>query len=228
MMPVLIFGTDNQIYDNKLNLITKKCFLIVSSRTEYSVFDLVTKQRKLHKLFQTNDPKKKFDFNNPLDIFRILALICNELVDELISSSFVADNLADQFLSFVSKPVLPIIYQQVGLGISYDLVYQQRHYRRIEDPLPFGYGIIYDLTPLYKLSPDKIEFIVVNPHKKDILIPSSVKFSSNYVTGTSKLTNGSVTYLLDHVWIIPKAQYVKWGILNQQLPWIRNKITAKE
>lgn len=220
-MPILLFGTTNRIIDDKLNLIVKNCVLIVASKTEYSVFDLPKRKRLLYKLFNTADPKKKFDINNPFDVFRVLAIHCQALIDEAISSSFMANDVKD-FVNFVSEPVLPVVYQQVGIGIDYDFEYQGRPYKAIEQELPYGYGIIYDLTRVYRFEQDKIKFIVVHPKNKDILVPSTVKISSPFIQGVSVIARQPVKYSFEETWIVPKAQYVKWSNLVAKLPWIKS------
>lgn len=212
-MSVLIIGTANTPFGQKLSTVIKHCRLITATHKEYSVYDPLTKTRLLHKFFVTNDKRKAFDYSNRFDIFRIFAIFCQNLADDVLASNYAPDivQAASPYLCFLSQPVLPVVMQQVGMGIDHDLMYCDRPYRILSDGkmLPFGYDILYDLRNAYFLGSEKPRFVLLNYMKKAIFVPGTELFTDAGVAATDALTGAQIQSQIDELWAIPRAQYCK-------------------
>ncbi|MEO0132699.1 MAG: hypothetical protein ABIK73_07215 [candidate division WOR-3 bacterium] len=224
-MAFLLFGVENVLENcTKLNLLVSKYRLIVVSRREYSVYDPITKTRCLYKIFGTKEGKFAFDYSSKYDVFRVLSLYLQKLVDAALASGFMTKpDYIEDFVCFVSSPVLPVMYQQVGLGIPHDVVFNGKPYKQVDECLPYGYDIVFDMRNVYKLGDDKIRYIPVHYGNKDILVPSLSKLHGMKISGYSAIMNKEVEYDLNELWFIPRAQYVKWETIKQKLPWILKK-----
>ncbi len=225
-MALLIVATTNQFqYSTNGQLVlppfVHQCSVVVVTEREYSAFDVLSRKRYLHKLFSTSEPKKQFDYNSPFDCYRVLSLFCMQLASEVLSSNFKPEIVkrAEPYIYFVSKPVFPIVLQQVGLGINYDIKINGYPYKVITDGklLPYGYNVLYDLTPNFKLDSDKVQYILLNYKEKDILVPGTEQYKASTIVAKSALFDKEVEYNYDSIWVTPKVQYCKWSELRQHL-----------
>ncbi len=193
----------------------------MATEREYSAYDPVTRKRFLHKLYSTTDPNKQFDYDSLFDVFRVLSLFAQQLASAALRSNFAPDvaSKVEPYVCFVSRPVFPVVMQQVGLGVDHDLVIHGHPYKILNQYhlLPYGYGVLYDLNELYRLGKDKPQCIILHPMNKDILDPTTVEFLDNGVKARSALTGQEVNYQYDDIWAIPRVQYCKWSVLRQYL-----------